>query len=93
MYNYDSKCVRGYCQYGGVLLILKFHHSTFASSAPSVAVTRIVADFGVSSEVSYLVTSVFLLGYMLGVRFHPFPLDVSVTNPCICLATVLGPRE
>ncbi|CAK5271077.1 unnamed protein product [Mycena citricolor] len=39
---------------------------TFASSAPSSAMGFIRADFGISAEVSYLVTSVFLLGYVFG---------------------------
>ncbi|CAK5271078.1 unnamed protein product [Mycena citricolor] len=39
---------------------------TFASSAPSSALEFIRAEYGISAEVSYLVTSVFLLGYVLG---------------------------
>nr|GAT53755.1 MFS general substrate transporter [Mycena chlorophos] len=39
---------------------------TFASSAPSSATTLIAADFDVPAEVSYLITSVFLLGYVFG---------------------------
>ncbi|KAJ3723760.1 major facilitator superfamily domain-containing protein [Lentinula raphanica] len=39
---------------------------TFASSAPSSATSRIIEQFGISEEVSYLVTSVFLLGYVFG---------------------------
>ncbi|KIK54761.1 hypothetical protein GYMLUDRAFT_176754 [Collybiopsis luxurians FD-317 M1] len=39
---------------------------TFASSAPSSATSRIIEQFGISKEVSYLVTSVFLLGYVFG---------------------------
>ncbi|KAJ3921057.1 MFS polyamine transporter [Lentinula edodes] len=39
---------------------------TFASSAPSAATSRIIEQFGISDEVSYLVTSVFLLGYVFG---------------------------
>jgi hypothetical protein len=41
---------------------------TFASSAPSVASTQIALQFQVSKEVSYLVTTTFLLGYVFGVR-------------------------
>ncbi|KAK7470096.1 hypothetical protein VKT23_001536 [Stygiomarasmius scandens] len=39
---------------------------TFASSAPSSATLRIIQRFGISHEVSYLITSVFLLGYVFG---------------------------
>ncbi|KAF5378919.1 hypothetical protein D9757_008720 [Collybiopsis confluens] len=39
---------------------------TFASSAPSAATSRIIEQFGISTEVSFLVTSVFLLGYVFG---------------------------
>ncbi|KIY53154.1 MFS general substrate transporter [Fistulina hepatica ATCC 64428] len=39
---------------------------TFASSAPTSAVFAIQAQFQTSSEVSYLVTTVFLLGYTFG---------------------------
>ncbi|KAF7378068.1 MFS general substrate transporter [Mycena sanguinolenta] len=40
---------------------------TFASSAPSEAARFVAADFGISEEVSDLITSMFLLGYVLGV--------------------------
>ncbi|THV03329.1 MFS polyamine transporter [Dendrothele bispora CBS 962.96] len=39
---------------------------TFASSAPTSATLRIIERFGISHEVSYLITSVFLLGYVIG---------------------------
>ncbi|KAJ7927029.1 major facilitator superfamily domain-containing protein [Mycena leptocephala] len=39
---------------------------TFASSAPSSATLSIVEAFNVSGEVSYLITSTFLLGYVFG---------------------------
>ncbi|KAF9556864.1 MFS polyamine transporter [Agrocybe pediades] len=42
---------------------------TFASSAPSSATTRIMAEFGIDREVSYLVTTTFLLGYVFGPLF------------------------
>ncbi|KAJ6506234.1 MFS polyamine transporter [Mycena vitilis] len=42
---------------------------TFASSAPSSASQSIVEAFDVSAEVSYLITSVFLLGYVFGPLF------------------------
>jgi DHA1 family multidrug resistance protein-like MFS transporter len=42
------------------------HHSTFASSAPSSTARAVAADLHTSAEVSYLITSVFLLGYVFG---------------------------
>ncbi len=39
---------------------------TFASSAPSSAGTYIAKEFGVNTEVGYLVTSIFLCGYVVG---------------------------
>ncbi|KAF7335784.1 MFS general substrate transporter [Mycena venus] len=42
---------------------------TFASSAPSSATLSIMEAFNVSAEVSYLITSTFLLGYVFGPLF------------------------
>ncbi|KAI0061389.1 MFS polyamine transporter [Artomyces pyxidatus] len=42
---------------------------TFASSAPSSATLYIAADLHTSAEVSYLVTSIFLVGYVFGPMF------------------------
>ncbi|KAF8154437.1 MFS polyamine transporter [Crassisporium funariophilum] len=42
---------------------------TFASSAPSAATSRIKAEFHISNEVSYLITTTFLLGYVFGPLF------------------------
>ncbi|KAJ6480272.1 MFS polyamine transporter [Mycena sanguinolenta] len=42
---------------------------TFASSAPSGTARFVAADFGISEEVSDLITSMFLLGYVLGPVF------------------------
>lgn len=39
---------------------------TFASSAPTSATIAIERQFGISSEVSYLVTTLFLVGYVFG---------------------------
>ncbi|KAF9446057.1 MFS general substrate transporter [Macrolepiota fuliginosa MF-IS2] len=39
---------------------------TFASSAPSVTTSEIRARFGTSKEVSYLVTAMFLIGFVIG---------------------------
>ncbi|KAI9430447.1 MFS polyamine transporter [Lactarius indigo] len=42
---------------------------TFASSAPSSSTHIIAKEFGSSTEVSYFITSVFLLGYVFGPMF------------------------
>ncbi|KAJ7585357.1 MFS polyamine transporter [Mycena floridula] len=42
---------------------------TFASSAPSALTAKIIAAFNIVPEVSYLITSVFLLGYVVGSLF------------------------
>ncbi|KAK7052563.1 MFS general substrate transporter [Favolaschia claudopus] len=39
---------------------------TFATSAPAAAARFVAADFGISAEVADLITSMFLLGYVLG---------------------------
>jgi MFS transporter, DHA1 family, multidrug resistance protein len=41
-------------------------YRTFASSAPTTATLQIVEYFGISMEVSNLLTTLFLLGYVLG---------------------------
>ena len=43
--------------------------STFASSAPSSSVSMIARDFHVAREVGNLVTTLFLVGFMLGPTF------------------------
>ncbi|KAH9061862.1 MFS polyamine transporter [Lactarius vividus] len=42
---------------------------TFASSAPASSTITIAKEFGSSEEVSYLITSVFLVGYIFGPMF------------------------
>ncbi|KAI1798447.1 MFS general substrate transporter [Ganoderma leucocontextum] len=49
-----------------VLCVLLTINVTFASSAPSGAGTYIAKEFGVNPEVGYLVTSIFLCGYIVG---------------------------
>ncbi|KAF9018948.1 major facilitator superfamily domain-containing protein, partial [Rhodocollybia butyracea] len=44
-------------------------NATFASSAPSITAPRFIAQFHISEEVSDLVTSLFLMGYVLGPIF------------------------
>ncbi|KAF5351226.1 hypothetical protein D9756_008160 [Leucocoprinus leucothites] len=52
-----------------LICILMTVNVTFASSAPSTAARSVMTDFGVSQEVSYLITTVFLLGYVFGPLF------------------------
>lgn len=49
-------------------LILNEMNRTFASSAPTAIITDIAEEFDVSHEVANLVTTLFLLGYITGVR-------------------------
>ncbi|ETW75515.1 major facilitator superfamily [Heterobasidion irregulare TC 32-1] len=49
-----------------VLMSLMTLNVTFASSAPSSASLFIAAEFRTTQEVSYLITSIFLIGYVLG---------------------------
>ncbi|KAG5351224.1 hypothetical protein C0989_007375 [Termitomyces sp. Mn162] len=42
---------------------------TFASSAPTSTITALKAQFKINSETAYLVTTTFLLGYMIGPLF------------------------
>ncbi|KAF7368736.1 MFS general substrate transporter [Mycena venus] len=51
------------------VIVLMTVCATFASSAPSIATPFIVADFHTSREVGDLITSMFLLGYVLGPLF------------------------
>ncbi|KAF9076925.1 major facilitator superfamily domain-containing protein [Rhodocollybia butyracea] len=43
--------------------------TTFASSAPAIASQRLIEQFGITEEVSDLVTTLFLLGYVTGPIF------------------------
>ncbi|KAF8205974.1 multidrug transporter [Mycena galopus ATCC 62051] len=51
------------------IIIVMTVNVTFASSAPSSATRFVAADFGISEEVADLITSMFLLGYVLGPIF------------------------
>ena len=44
---------------------------TYASAAPVVDTTRIAQDFHKSATVGYLITSMFLLGYVFGPMWGP----------------------
>ncbi|KAJ7881362.1 major facilitator superfamily domain-containing protein [Mycena olivaceomarginata] len=52
-----------------VILSVMTVNVTFASSAPSAATRLVAADMGVSVEVADLITSMFLVGYVLGPIF------------------------
>ncbi|KAJ7574548.1 MFS polyamine transporter [Mycena floridula] len=49
-----------------ILCSLMTMNVTFASSAPTSATRKIVQAFDISTETSYLITSLFLLGYCIG---------------------------
>ncbi|KIM38587.1 hypothetical protein M413DRAFT_447793 [Hebeloma cylindrosporum] len=51
------------------VIIVMTVNVTFASSAPSVASHKILTQFHIEKEVSYLVTTTFLLGYVFGPSF------------------------
>ncbi|KAF7378465.1 MFS general substrate transporter [Mycena sanguinolenta] len=51
------------------IIVVMTVNVTFASSAPSEAARFVAADFGISEEVSDLITSMFLLGYVFGPVF------------------------
>ena len=65
--------------------------STFASSAPSSASHKIFVRFDITKEVSYLITTTFLLGYVFGVS--SLPIFFRGIIPDDFPALVLGPRE
>ncbi|KAF8629483.1 hypothetical protein AX15_003416 [Amanita polypyramis BW_CC] len=52
-----------------VAVIITTVNVTFASSAPAATSLALVHQFGISAEVSYLVTACFLLGYVFGPLF------------------------
>lgn len=73
LYSDDDQCVSRRMtslHYYGIEHPLSPSHSTFASSAPSSTSSYIVREFQIPAEVSYLLTTVFLLGYVFGVRLH-----------------------
>ncbi|KAI0644022.1 MFS polyamine transporter [Trametes meyenii] len=57
---------RAYKWFLTILCLLMTVNVTFASSAPSAASLFIVQEFHSSTEVGYLVTSIFLCGYVVG---------------------------
>lgn len=55
---------------GSAFLTLPFSRSsTFSSSAPTSVTSDIIAAFDINTETAYALITVFLLGYMVGVRF------------------------
>ncbi|KAJ7091308.1 MFS general substrate transporter [Mycena crocata] len=62
---------------------------TFASSAPSSATFAIKQAFNVSSEISYLITSTFLLGYVIGPLFWGPGSEIIGRRPIFVVAMSL----
>lgn len=62
-------------------LLIEVLNSTFASSAPSGALRSIQATLGSGQEVSILVISMYIVGYILGpIVFAPVPYIPCYTN-------------
>ncbi|KZV65969.1 MFS polyamine transporter [Peniophora sp. CONT] len=61
---------------------------TFASSAPASATGLIVEKFGVSLEVSYLITTLFLLGYVAGPTLWGPGSELVGRRPIFCVTMV-----
>ena len=91
LYHHDRQCVRSNSFYSDFFSLDLLSIRTFASSAPASAVIEIRKQFNVSAEISDLVTTVFLLGYVFGVKSFPqiFPFSFSK----LLLASVLGSRK
>ncbi|KAF8960814.1 MFS polyamine transporter [Flammula alnicola] len=62
---------------------------TFASSAPSSASRRIMSEFHVTAEISYLITTTFLLGYVFGPLFWGPGSELVGRKPIFTVAMVL----
>ncbi|KIK56943.1 hypothetical protein GYMLUDRAFT_173629 [Collybiopsis luxurians FD-317 M1] len=62
-FSFGKKCTITF-----VICLLTIN-TTFASSAPAIAAGRLVERFDISREVANLVTTLFLLGYVLGPVF------------------------
>ncbi|KAF5371182.1 hypothetical protein D9758_004213 [Tetrapyrgos nigripes] len=62
---------------------------TFASSAPSAATQRIIEHFGISREVSYLIISIFLIGYMFGPLITGPGSEILGRRTVLCIALPL----
>jgi hypothetical protein len=75
----DGECVRFGVPHNFLFVSVDGPNRTFASSAPAVASTQIEQQFQVSKEVSYLITTTFLLGYVLGVS-----TVISTVNLLMC---------
>ncbi|KAF8340247.1 MFS polyamine transporter [Amanita rubescens] len=52
-----------------IVVIVMTVNVTFASSAPAEATLGVIQEFNITAEVSYLVTAVFLIGYIFGPFF------------------------
>ncbi|KXN84342.1 hypothetical protein AN958_12696 [Leucoagaricus sp. SymC.cos] len=72
-----------------MICILMTVSVTFASSAPSSAATSVMAEFGTSREVSYLITTMFLLGYVFGPLFWGPGSELTGRKPIFVLTLTL----
>ncbi|KAJ3562188.1 hypothetical protein NP233_g9733 [Leucocoprinus birnbaumii] len=72
-----------------LICILMTVNVTFASSAPSSASLAVQAHFGLSREVSYLVTTTFLLGYVFGPLFWGPGSELTGRKPIFSLTLTL----
>jgi hypothetical protein len=75
-----------------VLSSLATVNVTFASSSPSSTMPSMVRAFGISAEVSYLVTTVFLLGYVFGVSNSTLCASLNFCLSFVLIAHRLGTR-
>lgn len=71
------------------ICILMTVNVTFASSAPSIASEGIMQEFGISREVSDLITTTFLLGYVFGPLFWGPGSEITGRKPIFSLALTL----
>lgn len=62
----DRQCVRATPAHCRFVFAQPQLYSTFASSAPTTTSFYIAKEFGVSDEITYLITTLFLVGYVIG---------------------------
>ena len=67
-------------------ILIGWISSTFASSAPASSTPAIAEEFGSSIEVSYLITSMFLVGYVFGPMFWGPGSEIVGRRPVLVFA-------
>ncbi|KIL58566.1 hypothetical protein M378DRAFT_86356 [Amanita muscaria Koide BX008] len=72
-----------------IVTIVMTVNVTFASSAPAFTSRMLMIQFGISAEVSYLVTSCFLLGYVFGPLFWGPGSELIGRRPIFLVTMVL----